>query len=94
MASPGAATSNGVGIAGFVLGICSFVVPYIGILIGIVGIVLSRIGLNRSNREGAPHRKLAKAGFVLSIIGTAINVLGWILIVWLVATWDETYLLY
>lgn len=72
--------SNGHGIAGFVLGICSFITPYLGIIVGIVGIVLSHKGLNRSKLEGAPYRRLAMAGFVLSIVGTSLNALVWILI--------------
>ena len=72
--------SNGHGIAGFVLGICSFITPYFGIVVGIVGIVLSRKGLTRSRTEGAPYGRLAMAGFVLSIVGTSINALVWILI--------------
>ena len=74
------ATSNGHGIAGFVLGICSFITPYLGIIVGIIGIVLSHKGLNRSKLEGAPYRRLAMAGFVLSIVGTSLNALVWILI--------------
>jgi len=72
--------SNGHGIAGFVLGICSFITPYVGIVVGIVGIVLSHKGLTRSRTEGAPYGRLAMAGFVLSIVGTSINGLVWILI--------------
>ena len=78
--SPTTAGSNGHGIAGLVLGICSFITPYLGIVVGIVGIVLSRKGLNRSKLEGAPYRRLAMAGFVLSIVGTSLHALVWILI--------------
>ena len=75
--SPGpSAGSNGHGIAGFVLGILSLT-PLVGIVLGFIGIVLSLRGLNRSNHEGAPHRRLAKAGLVLSIVGTAVNELIW-----------------
>ena len=75
-----ASGSNGHGIAGFVLGVCSFITPYVGIVVGIIGIVLSHKGLNRSKLEGAPYGRLAMAGFVLSIIGTSLNALVWILI--------------
>ena len=30
--------------------------------------------------EGAPYKRLAMAGFVLSIVGTSLNALIWILI--------------
>ena len=77
--------SNGRAIAGFVLGILSFITPYAGIILGIVGIVLSWQGRKHSEDTGAPHKGLATAGFVLSIIGSTVNAVVWVLLVLILA---------
>ncbi|MGZ8537930.1 MAG: CCC motif membrane protein [Flavisolibacter sp.] len=65
----------------FVLGICSvlFSCFFIGLILGIIGLVMSREG--RRLYKDAPHlyegHGLLNAGYILSIIGTALGAL-WI----------------
>ena len=68
-------------IAGLVLGIISAIggwIPglnYFAWALGILGIVLSVIGRSKAVKESQPTGT-ATAGLVLSIIGTAISVIG------------------
>lgn len=67
-------SSNGTAVASLVLGIVSivfaFILPIIGIICGIIGIVL---GVKLRNESG-----MAKAGFIMSIIGIILSVIMWI----------------
>ena len=68
-------TGNGLAITGFVCALCSVVlfwVPFINFVLWVLGIVFSAIGLNRSNKQGAPHRGLAIAGLVIALVPTTI----------------------
>lgn len=68
------------GTAVFVLGVCSvlFSCLCIGLILGIIGLLLSREGRNLYKRS--PHLYegygLLNAGFILSIIGTALGALS------------------
>ncbi|MDR2864815.1 MAG: hypothetical protein LBV68_04305 [Spirochaetaceae bacterium] len=70
-------------VAGLVLGILSALgafIPFVGFfawVIGVVGIVLSVLGKKKLIAEGSPTG-IATAGLVLSIIGTALAVVGFI----------------
>ena len=76
----------------FVLGICSvlFSCFFIGLILGIIGLVMSREG--RRLYKDAPQLYegygLLNAGFILSIIGTALGAIwvGYLVIVLLFAT--------
>ena len=68
------ASSNRHGGAAFVLGVFSLI-PVVGMIVGPIGIVHSSGSLNQRRHEGAPRRRLALAGFVLSMVGTGINTL-------------------
>jgi hypothetical protein len=66
------AQSNGLGVAGLVLGIASIVlcwVPFLGLASGIVGLVCSV-----KQRKAFPNG-IATGGLVTSIIGTVFSVL-------------------
>ncbi|TDP90212.1 uncharacterized protein DUF2510 [Leucobacter luti] len=61
--------SNGIGVAGFVVGIVSVFLPLIfGLAAGITGLILSIFGLTRSTITGR-SRGLSIAGIVLSSVG-------------------------
>lgn len=57
-------SSNGMGIAGLILGIFSLI-PYIGLPLGALGLIFSIVGLTKKNAG----KGTAIAGLVLSIIG-------------------------
>lgn len=69
------AAGNGLAITGFICALCSLVLfwlPFINFVLWVLGIVFSAIGLNRSNKQGAPHRGLAIAGLVIALVPTTI----------------------
>ena len=67
--APTPAPSNGLGVAGFVVGLVSLFMPLVvGIIVAGTGLGLSIAGMVRADRIGA-KRGLAIAGLVLSIIG-------------------------
>jgi hypothetical protein len=70
--------TNGMGIAGFVLGLLSVLLalaPGLGFLVGIVGIALSGLGRSRTARAQGMATGLANAGLILAITGTCLTVL-------------------
>jgi len=71
--------TNGMGVAGFVLGLLSVLLSFspLGLLLGIVGIVLSALG---RVQRGMVATGLATAGLVLSIVGTSLSVIVIILL--------------
>lgn len=76
--------SNGLGIAGFILGLVGVffsLIPIIGLIawvLVILGLIFSIIGLVRANR-GASHKGLSIAGLVTSVVGLAICI-AWVVI--------------
>ena len=71
---------NSAAITGFVLALVAGFLswfPVINIVLSIPAIVFSAIGLSKSNKEGRPHRGLAIAGLVISLL---VLLLGIILI--------------
>lgn len=61
--------TNGVGLAGMIIGILSYLfcwVPVLDLILGVVGIILSGVGLHRKERYRL--NGFAIAGLVLSII--------------------------
>jgi hypothetical protein len=69
--APYPAPTNGMGIAGFVLGLLGllfFWVPVLGLLLAGLGIALSGVGLAQGRRTGA-STGLAVAGLVCGIVG-------------------------
>ena len=68
-------TGNGLAITGFVCALCSVVLfwaPFVNFALWVLGIVFSAVGLNKSNKQGAPHRGLAIAGLVIALVPTTI----------------------
>lgn len=64
--------SNGIAVAGFIVGLVSIFMPLIlGVAAGVTGIILSSIGISRSKFSGR-NRGIAVAGLVLAIIGTVL----------------------
>lgn len=71
-AGPGTQQTNGLAVAGMVVGIVSialFFLNWIDILIGIVGLVLSIVGLSKSRQLGGTGRGMAIAGIITSAVG-------------------------
>lgn len=60
--------TNGMAVAGLVLGILGILIPFLGIL----GLIFGAIGLSKANR-GAGGKGMAIAGVVLGIVGTLIT---------------------
>ncbi|MFO0863335.1 MAG: hypothetical protein U0744_01510 [Gemmataceae bacterium] len=84
--------SNGLAIAGMVLGIVGVVlvwIPCIGqilaIVLGIVGAALSGIGLAQANKSGS-GKGMALTGLILSILAMLVAVLYWAYIAFMVNT--------
>ena len=69
---------NSSAITGFVLSlVCIPVVwvPVINLVLWILAVVFSAIGLSKSNKEGRPHRGLAIAGLVISLLPLVLIIL-------------------
>ena len=77
----GVAPQNGMGTAALVMGILQFIC--IGTIGSILAVIFGKIGMNRADQGLANNRGVAKAGFILGIIGLALSAVG--LIVWLIA---------
>lgn len=83
VAPAGAPPANGLGVAALVMGIVQFFcLPLIG---AILAIVFGKLGMNKAARGEATNGGVAKAGFVLGIVGLALTVVGIIVTVILVA---------
>ncbi len=70
--------SNGVGLAGGIVGIvaaCLLWVPYVGGVLGIIGVVLGSVGLQRANRMGGTSKGMSIAGIVCGAVALVVNVL-------------------
>lgn len=74
---------KGMSIAALVLGIVAvilawfYMVNIVAIILGVVGIVLAIMGSKKAKAAGEPTG-MATAGLVLSIIGTALSVIGFL----------------
>ena len=71
--------SNGMAIAGFVMGILGITI--LPIPMAPLALVFSAIGLRRANREGKDHRGLAIAGLVMGILGTIIVAIVFLILI-------------
>lgn len=73
--------SNGLGLAGFVVGLVGLVlsfIPLIGVVawpLVILGIVFSAVGIAKASKGRATNKGLAITGLVVSIVGLAVCVL-------------------
>jgi len=65
--SPGAGKTNGLAIAGFVIGLVSLFIA--GIPLGIVAIIFSSIALGQIKKKGEKGSGFAIAGLILGIVG-------------------------
>ena len=68
---PDAKKSNGLSIAGFICGIVGLGMP--SLAAAIVGLILSTKGKQLSFQIYGEYNKLAKTGFILSLIGTILS---------------------
>lgn len=84
----GAAPQNGMGTAALVMGILQFFC--LGIIGSILAIIFGKIGMDRADQGLANNRGVAKAGFVLGIIGVVLSVIGGIIWVILISTGTVT----
>ena len=74
--SPVTASSNGVGIAGFVTGLLGALlswIPLAGIILGLLGVVLGGVGMSQGRRSGR-KTGLALAGVVLGALALVISI--------------------
>lgn len=78
---PAQQPSNGLGVAGFVLGVVGLVfsfIPLIGIVawpLVILGVIFSAVGFARTRSGAATNTGLSIAGLVMSIVGLVICIL-------------------
>jgi hypothetical protein len=78
------AQTNGLAIAGMVLGIVSivlFFLAWIASVVGVVGLILSLVGLNKSKQMGGSGRGMAIAGVITSAAGIVIGIVVTIIVV-------------
>lgn len=64
------APSNGLGVAGFVLGLLGLVFfwfPFLGLILAVLGVILGGVGISNGKKSGA-GTGLAIAGLVLGLI--------------------------
>jgi hypothetical protein len=76
------AGTNGLGIAGMVLGIVALVlvwVPGLDLLLGVLATVFSGIGLHKATREDS-SKGMSIAGLSTGIIAVILSVLYWIVV--------------
>lgn len=74
------APQNGMGTAALVMGILQFFC--LGIIGSILAIVFGRIGMKRAEQGLANNAGVAKAGYILGIIGVVLFVVG--IAIWLI----------
>jgi hypothetical protein len=84
--------TNGLAIAGMVLGIVGLVLAFIpcvgwilGIILGIVGAALSGIGLASANKSGS-GKGMAISGLILSILAIVVAISYWIYVAFVINT--------
>lgn len=65
---------NGMGTAALVMGILQFFC--LGTIGSVLAIIFGKIGMNKADQGLANNRGVAKAGFVLGIIGLALTAIG------------------
>ncbi len=76
----GGQQQNGMGTAALVMGILQFFC--LGIIGSILAIIFGKIGMNKADQGLATNRGVAKAGFILGIIGVILSVIG--IIIWII----------
>jgi hypothetical protein len=70
--------SNGIGVAGGVVGIVAaalFWIPYLGLILGIIAVSLGGVGLRHANRMGGTSKGMSVTGIVCGTVAVVINVL-------------------
>lgn len=83
-AYPAQQMQNGMGTAALVMGILQFFC--LGIIGSILAIVFGKIGMERADQGLADNRGVAKAGFVLGVIGVVLFAIGLVIGIILAAT--------
>lgn len=69
---PAPQQQNGMGVAALVLGIVALVTCWIGVIPSVLAIIFGKIGMTKADQGLANNRSMAKAGFILGIIGAAL----------------------
>ncbi len=77
-AYPAQPMQNGMGTAALIMGILQFFC--LGVIGSILAIVFGKIGMDKADQGLADNRGVAKAGFVLGIIGVVLFALGLIIL--------------
>jgi len=72
--TPGPVPQNGLGTAALVLGILQFFC--LGPIGGILALIMGRIGMTKAKQELATNGGVAKAGFILGLIGVILWVIS------------------
>ena len=78
--------SNGMATAGMILGIVALALmwmwclPFIPIIIGVVGLILSILGMKKAKQLNGAGAGKAKVGLICSILGIAVPVVIWIIV--------------
>ena len=82
--APVAGQTNGLAIAGMVVGIASvvlFFLSWIATIIAIVGLILSLVGLNKAKQLGGLGRGMAIAGVITSSVGIVASIATLLIVV-------------
>lgn len=86
-AVPGA--TNGLAVAALVLGICSavtavvcfFLFGLVSMPLAVIGLILGIMGEKRAKELGGKSLGMARAGWILSIVGAVLTILFWAIII-------------
>ncbi len=74
---PAPQQQNGMGVAALVLGIVALVTCWGAVVPSVLAIIFGKIGMTKADQGLANNRGMAKAGFILGIIGAAL----WVVII-------------
>ena len=71
---PAPQQQNGMGVAALVLGIVALVTCWGAVVPSVLAIIFGKIGMTKADQGLANNRGMAKAGFILGIIGALLLV--------------------
>ncbi len=79
-----APSTNGVGVAGGVVGIVAVVLfwfPFIGAILGIIAVSLGGVGLQRAKQMGGSSKGMSVTGIVCGSVALVLNILTFVSII-------------
>jgi hypothetical protein len=79
-----APATNGVGVAGGVVGIVAVVLfwfPFIGAILGIIAVSLGGVGLQRAKQMGGSSKGMSVTGIVCGSVALVLNILTFVSII-------------